>query len=81
MISKKFTLNKQEQEQWATNTLTFLAPLGIIYFGYVVAQVTDPSSFTLEKLIPNQIVTGSLVLYVANSLFDICRKYMAGRSK
>ncbi len=79
MISKRFALNPQETRQWVSNTMAFLAPLGVLYLVFVMGQIPDPANFTWRALVPNQFVYGSGVLYVANSLDDLIRKFMAGR--
>jgi aromatic ring-opening dioxygenase LigB subunit len=79
MISKRFTLNRQEAEKWATNAAVFLFPVLMIYLSYVIGQIPDPSRFSWGVLVPNQFVTGSMVLYVLNTLYDFLRKWMAGR--
>lgn len=40
MMSKRFTLNKEDVKKWAINTLTFLAPALIIFLTAIQAGVT-----------------------------------------
>ena len=60
--------------KWRGNTMTFLAPLGVIYFGFFIANLTD--GFQLVDFVPDQITIGAMMLYLGNVALDFFRKYV-----
>lgn len=73
------SLTQTQRSKWINNTLIFLAPLGVIYFGAVAYTLQLPNHvFSLNDFIPSSFTIGAMVLYVVNSLFDLSRK-LAGK--
>ncbi len=74
MRSQAFQLTRADVNKWLINTREFLAPLGAIYFGFVIANLND-AGFAWSDFIPNNFVIGSMALYLVNILYDLSRKY------
>lgn len=73
--SQRFTLNSQDTAKWRKNLLRFLAPVGLIYLSFVVAQVQS-AGFALTDFVPNNFTQGAIVLYCVNGIFDLLRKFV-----
>ncbi len=78
MASTRFTLSTQDTNKWKTNLLRFLAPVGVIYLGFVMTQI-QTGGFQLSDFTPNNFTQGAIVLYCLNGIFDLLRKFVAGK--
>jgi hypothetical protein len=76
MVSKRFQITKNDIQKVTTNALIFFAPLATIYLSFVAGEI-QKDGFSLNDLVPNQIVTGAMVLYVVNVLLDFFRKFVS----
>lgn len=63
-------------EKWKHNTLYFLRPLAVIYFGAVAVGISA-DGFSLNDFVPDNVVVGAMVLYVINVIMDFFKKYNA----
>lgn len=59
--------------KWVSNTIDFLAPVGVIYLGFVATQIAD-AGFVLQDFVPSNFVLGAMVLYIINVVLDFLRK-------
>lgn len=76
--SQQFKMNMTDWKSVLHTGFQFLAPLGVIYFGaIVVALQTQGHTFNLNDLFPTQFQVGAMVLYIANRLFDISKKFVS----
>lgn len=74
--SNRFELRKEDIRKWTTNTLVFLAPLGVIYFGALAVTLQQPNhAYSLRDFVPSQFTTGAMVLYIVNVFYDLSRKW------
>lgn len=69
-----FHISIEQRNQWIHNSLVFLAPLAIIYFGGVAESLQN--GFSWSSLIPSYTAQGSIALYLANVALDFFRKYI-----
>jgi len=69
-------LMKLDWEKWGTNTLTFLAPLLIIYLVFLQANITG-DGFQFKDFRPTDEVFGAMSLYLVNILLDFLKKFRA----
>jgi hypothetical protein len=72
--SERFVLTKQDVEKWLLNARQFLAPLGLIYFGAVIAGV-GKDGFQPTDFIVDGMVTGAMILYILNAFYDLFSKW------
>ncbi len=76
----KNILQNVDWSKWSWNMEVFLAPLGIIYVGSVIAMLhANQDIFTLSILVPDPLVQGAMVLYVLNSVLDLLKKINTAR--
>lgn len=76
-MSQAYTLSGVDFQKWTRNLLIFLAPVALIYLAFVAAAIAAANgAFSFAELVPNQIVIGSMVLYVINGIVDIVRKFV-----
>lgn len=76
--SGRFNLNTTDYKKWLRACLVWLAPLGILYFGSVLALLQVPKHvFSLQDLIPSTIVINGAVLYVIERFYDLSRRFIA----
>jgi len=76
--SQRFQLNSADMKKWTYNLVAFLAPLGVIYFGAIAVTLQAPGHvFTIKDFAPTTFTQGAVVLYLADRLFDISRKFVA----
>lgn len=57
------------------NALVFLAPLAILYLGFVTSGLQN--GFSFEAFIPSNAIIGACALYILNVVMDFFRKYMS----
>lgn len=67
MQSKRFTLNRQDLIAWGRQTLIFLAP-------YLIALMP----VFIEK-VPKDWEYGVLAVWILNRIWDLLRRYIAGK--
>lgn len=65
--------------RWLTNAVKFLAPLLLIYVYYVNGQVSQ-DGLQLTDFIPNEFVSGGIVLYILNTVQDFLRKFIPSQT-
>lgn len=70
--SKSWKFNSADFSAWLNNSLVFLAPLAVVYFGFVQANLQD--GFSFSDFAPNDAVVGAFVLYIVNTATDFFRK-------
>lgn len=68
----RLVLPTTELQKWFKVAVIFLAPVLVIYFGFVITNIQD--GFELTDFIPNKIVEGAMVAYVLNELLAYLRK-------
>lgn len=66
-MSPKFSLNSKDINNWKENALKFLVPFLLVFIPAVI------------QVIPTEWKYGALVLYVLNVLYDLLRKFVAGK--
>ena len=66
-MSKKFSLNQEDVQKWAKNTLIFLAPALIIFLT------------AISNGVPVKQALYSLYLWSLNVIIDILKKYIQER--
>jgi hypothetical protein len=66
-------LNETKLKKFINNTLLFLAPVLVIYFGAVIVAINE-QGFSWELFIPSTMTQGAMVLYVLNVLVDYLKK-------
>ena len=66
-------MSSEGLQKWATNTLKFAAPLGIMYLTFVVGNI-NVDGFQVIDFQPSQLVIGGLILYILNAIMDLLRK-------
>ena len=75
---QRFKLNQADIDRWTGNVVSFLAPLGVIYFGAIVVTLQAQNHvISIHDLIPSTFTLGAMALYVVNALYDISRKFVA----
>jgi uncharacterized membrane protein len=57
-------LNKTELSEWYRVAILFLAPVLIIYIGFVLGNMSD--GFQWNDFVPNLFVQGAIVAYFLN---------------
>ena len=60
-------------KKWLENTVTFLAPLGILYLLFVQVGVQS-DGFQPADFYPTSEVIGGMILYAVNVLLDLLKK-------
>lgn len=78
--SPRWTISKEDAQKIARNGLIFLAPLALIYLGFVTAEIkTDGFQFT--DFIPTVPVIGAMILYILNIATDFFNKLVKDNTK
>lgn len=77
MEPKKGTLNREEAKRWISNTLVFLAPVLLIYFGSVAPLLQDGLNVSDFAITP--MVGGAMALYIINVAMDFLKKLSQGK--
>jgi len=67
-------LNKQNLNKWKNNSLTFLAPLFILYLVTIQGRIQE-NGITLDDFYFDQTMIGASTLYVINVLLDYFKKF------
>lgn len=74
--SEKWRLDWADMEKWTKNTMLFLVPVLVLYLGSVVANI-NLDGFSWSDFALNDVIVGSMVLYVLNTILDLLRKFTA----
>ena len=69
----KARLDSERLAKWWKNTITFLAPVIIIYLTSVVSNI-QTADFSLLDFVPSNFVLGSMTLYLVNVTLDYLKK-------
>ena len=67
-------LEQQKLNKWINNSLTFLAPLFILYLLTIQEKITN-QGFSLEAFEITDTMAGGMSLYIINVALDFFRKY------
>lgn len=67
-------LSEQNFNKWINNSLTFLAPLGIMYLVTIQERITTDGISFSDFAIDNT-MAGAIALYLINVLLDFFKKY------
>jgi hypothetical protein len=68
----RLVLPTTELQKWFKVAVIFLAPVFIIYFGFVVSNIQD--GFDWKDFIPNKIVEGAVVAYILNEILAYLKR-------
>lgn len=60
VINRKYEIRKEDLEKVGKNALIFFAPLAVIYFSFVAAEI-EKDGFSWEDFRPSQMVIGAMV--------------------
>jgi len=71
--TNKLGLTRIDTNKFLNNTLTFMAPVALIYLAFVATEITE-QGFSLTDFVPSNFVLGSMVLYLINVLIDFFKK-------
>lgn len=77
MISKKWTLNREEIQKVSKNAVVFFSPVALIYLGFVLSAV-QKDGFQVKDLVPSSEAVTVIVLWIINTLIDILKKFSQG---
>jgi hypothetical protein len=66
-------LGKAGWDKFKNNTIKFVAPIAIIYLGFVVGNAQD--GIQASDFVPNVFVQGGIATYIGGVLLDFFRKY------
>lgn len=72
-------LTRTDQKKVWTNIFIFIAPVLLIYLGYVQTGIGD--GFAWADFVPNAFVAGSITTYLISTLIDIIRKFIGSNGK
>ncbi len=75
--SEKWKLNSEDVKKWLKNSLTFFAPVFLIYLSFVSEKLSG--GFTWSVFIPSNSVVSMMVLYGVNVLIDLFKKLSVGK--
>ena len=75
MENLKLRLTKVDWDKWSSNTLLFLAPLGVLYLVFVQTSI-NADGIQGTDFIPTREVMGGMVLYLINTLLDFLKKFV-----
>ena len=67
-------LSTQKLNKWTNNSLTFLAPLAILYLITIQNRIQE-GGISLEDFYLDEKMIGAMSLYVINVLLDFFKKY------
>ena len=84
LTSGSFDFNLLDFKKWLNNTLIFLAPITVIYLGFVVNNIKSLGgleNFTWSVFAPTAWVWGATSLYIVNTLFDLITKFVKDNTK
>lgn len=74
MISPSYQLIKEDLAGWTRKAIVLIAPMGLLYTSYVINNLSD--GFTVNDLIPNSVLVGSIVYFIMTSLTDLFTRYV-----
>jgi len=74
MNSSKWQFSIGDFKNVLHNALVFLAPLALLYIGFVMNNI-NASGFALADFVPSNLVIGAGALYVLNVLQDFFLKF------
>lgn len=67
-------LSTQKLNKWVNNSLTFLAPLAILYLITIQNRIQE-GGISLSDFYLDEKMVGAMSLYVINVLLDFFKKY------
>jgi len=68
----KLVLPKAELSKWYKIAILFLAPVLIIYFGFVYGNLDD--GLQLSDFVPNPFVMGAVAAYILNEILAYLKR-------
>ncbi len=74
--SSKWEINRKDAAKWFRNASIFLAPVIVIYLGFVADNLRDGINWA--DFVPTAAVQGMIMLYAVNTVLDFFRKLIAG---
>lgn len=74
-VSKKYNLCRSDIKKWLENQVLFLAPVAIIYIGFVIGNVQDGGFQVNDFALTNSIIT-AMVLYALSATLDLLKKFV-----
>lgn len=78
MESKKWSLNWTEVDKWTKNTILFFSPVAVIYLVFVISNINQ-DGFAWSDFKLNDVIVGSIMLYILNVILDLFKKFSAGK--
>jgi hypothetical protein len=78
--SPRWTISKEDLQKFARNGLIFLAPLALLYLGFVTAEI-KVDGFQPTDVIPTVPVIGAMILYILNVATDFFNKFVKDNTK
>ncbi len=70
-----FKLNTVQTDKFVNNVVTFLIPLGILYFGQLSGTLgLEGNVIELTDFIPNSVTLGGAAYYIMSVLIDYKKK-------
>jgi hypothetical protein len=75
--STKWHVNLEDIQKWMSNSLLFIAPVAVIYLGFVAMNINN-GGFAWSDFVPDNIIIGTMVLYVINIAIDFFKKLTQG---
>lgn len=73
--SKKYDLIKEDVKSWGKIALLFLAPVAVLYIGFVITN-TGIDGFAWGDFVPNLFIQGVIVVYILNEVLALVKKYV-----
>jgi hypothetical protein len=74
MVSKRFSLNKEDVFLWAKMAFIFLAPVALIYFAFVGKGLEN--GFDWADFVPDRFVMGSIATYIIGQILALAKKFV-----
>jgi len=74
-VSHSGEIIRADIERWLRNQVTFLAPLVMLYVGFVIARIQE-LGVELVSFIPSPQEITAMVLYLLNAIYDLLRKFV-----
>lgn len=78
MVSKRFTLNKEEVSFVLERAKLFLIPLMVVYIPFVIQKIVS-DGFQLKDFLMDDFEKGALVLWVLNRLLTAGQLFLQGK--
>ena len=77
--SDKFTMNRDDWENWLHNAKLFTVPVITLYLTTVLGTISqDGHVFSITDLYLTKFMQGGIAIYVLSSLLDWVRKWSSG---